>query len=121
MNNARAVPLELAFGAVLADMLKEEGISPLLWFASDSRAQSGDVHLGPFSTKNFLKWLKEKRLARIAKIHHGHLVGFTFSLNAKACARKVESCRKKCNTHLNKVTKKNGSSPSWTRSCEYVF
>ena len=74
-----AVPLPYAFGAVLADLHLE---SQKLFFASDNiRHEVGaDVHLGPFSTKNFIEWAEYEGYIDVGVAASSQVVGYTFTL-----------------------------------------
>jgi len=58
-----AVHPQVAFIAVLEDMIKNYKHS--IYFLSDNTEGVGDVHNGPFSTRNFVKWLREEDMGAI--------------------------------------------------------
>jgi hypothetical protein len=49
--------------AVLEDMLKNYRYS--IYFFSDNTEEVGDVHIGPFSTRSFVKWLRKEDMGAI--------------------------------------------------------
>ena len=68
MAEAFAVPLDMVFGAVIADCVEEYHYDEL-YIVTDNitRDQHGDVHRGPFSTKGFVQWLVDRDLATVYK------------------------------------------------------
>jgi hypothetical protein len=56
-----AVPVELCFAAVLEEMLDKKYV---IYFMSDNMTQHGDVHTGPFSTKAFVRWLRDNEVGQ---------------------------------------------------------
>jgi len=84
------VPLWLGYSACLQDMRAEQGRRNVLWFASDNVSGRGDVHRGVFSTRDFIEWLKEEKLATVATSPRcGRNVGHTFQLIRPACAAQM--------------------------------
>lgn len=81
-----AMPIKVAYAAVLADL---RDIEATLFFASDSTRVSGDVHLGPFSTKNFMQWMWEHNLADMGEVKIDGLVGWTFKIATPAANRVI--------------------------------
>ncbi len=60
MNNSTmnwSYPIEWGFAGVLSSL--DRPTPPNLYWMSDNMDEEGDVHNGPFSTKNFVMWLKE--------------------------------------------------------------
>lgn len=56
-------PIEWGFAGVLDRM--NRGVQPNLIYMSDNMDAEGDVHTGPFSTKNFVSWIKEMDIGDI--------------------------------------------------------
>lgn len=66
-----AVPVHLAFAAVLDDMInsRNSNLSRQAWMVNDTYCRNGDVHNGIFSTKRFMEWLGEQNVANITTSH----------------------------------------------------
>jgi len=91
-SNFAPVSLDMAFTACLQDLREEQGRRALLWFAADNMVRRGDVHLGPFSTRGFVAWLKENDLAEVVtSARAGRNEGYIFILNRPQCTAKVRA------------------------------
>ena len=76
-----AYPIELGFLNVLSEMYTPGGRE--LFIAFDSMSNYGDVHRGPFSTKNFIKWAIENNYITATSHCRGYMKGWIFHLNNK--------------------------------------
>ena len=67
MDAAMAVPLDMIFGSILDDMYHSENSTADLFICTDNitNPANGDVHKGPFSTKNLVQWLVDNDLATV--------------------------------------------------------
>lgn len=67
IDAAMAMPLDMVFGAVLNDMYHNENNTANLFMCTDNitKPATGDVHKGPFSTKNLVQWLIDNDLATV--------------------------------------------------------
>jgi hypothetical protein len=63
LSRLAAFPIEMAFYMVIECM---KGSKYSMYVATDNMTTEGDVHKGPFSTKNFVNWLQFKHYANIA-------------------------------------------------------
>ena len=61
---AFAVSRDIAFAAVLADMMRTP---QHLFIGTDNMSDHGDVHRGPFSTRKFFPWLSRNGLGTVKK------------------------------------------------------
>jgi len=52
-----AIDIDMAFASVLESMQVH-----VIYVFSDNMTEEGDVHLGDFSTRNFVKWLRDNDL-----------------------------------------------------------
>ena len=69
MNEATvqwSFPVEWGFAGVLSKI--DRPTPPNLYMMSDNMDDEGDVHNGPFSTKNFVSWLKEMDVGAIHEV-----------------------------------------------------
>jgi hypothetical protein len=93
-----AVPIDIAFAAVLLDLLEDcmYDVEPTFMVADQTgKRPYGDVLLGPFTSRGFIRWLRRTKLATIhkgltAKGEDGPVGTWTFKLNIKRCRRYVE-------------------------------
>lgn len=69
MNNSTlnwSYPVEWGFAGVLSAL--DRPTPPNLYWMSDNMDEEGDVHNGPFSTKNFVMWLKEMDVGALHEV-----------------------------------------------------
>jgi len=59
-----AIPLDIAFGAVLQDMLACGHKTLFMCTDNTTVPETGDVHKGPFSTKRLAFWLEEQEVCK---------------------------------------------------------
>jgi len=85
-----AYPIELGFLMVLTDLYSPGNVD--MWIAFDNMGRDGDVHTGPFSTKNFIKWAIENNYIVATSHRRTYMKGWIFHLNLKTC-RYVEARR----------------------------
>jgi len=57
-----AVSVKYGFAAVLERCTR---LTFSMYFMSDNMSEDGDIHLGPFSTRNFVKYLQDNNLGTI--------------------------------------------------------
>ena len=78
-----AFPIELGFLMVLEEMYYPGTTD--MWVAFDNMGSRGDVHTGPFSTKNFIKWAIENNYIVATSHRRTYMKGWIFHLNLKTC------------------------------------
>jgi hypothetical protein len=69
MNNATyqwSYPIEWGFAGLISAC--DRPTPPNLYMMSDNMDEEGDVHNGPYSTKNFVMWLKEMDVGDIHEV-----------------------------------------------------
>jgi len=71
-----AIPVEVAFAGVLDDLLTMG--HAMMFVMTDNMTVRGDVHRGPFSTKNFCKWLEDNELANVISMRNGRMKTWVF-------------------------------------------
>ena len=95
VNTAQqALPIEWAFTAVLHDAMEGvESTGGVLLCATDRVRDlvDQDCHLGPFSTRGFVRWLKRKGLADVSpsRIVQG-IEGWFFELDRRKCRQQTD-------------------------------
>jgi hypothetical protein len=87
-STAHAIPYNMAMAAVLQDMMGE---GPVLWICTDNilPAEGGDVHQGPFSTREMTAWLPRHGLADVyqgSTNGPGRIKTWSWTLDLPACA-----------------------------------
>lgn len=130
---AAAVPIWVAFSGVLSDCVngvtykKDNRLTrnTRLFIATDNVVGEGDVHLGPFSTRGFCRWLEENDLATISTTRAGRVQGWCFDFTGKYT--NINAMLKDATAELieyrkeaNKVLKANDTKHSFDRP-KYSF
>ena len=100
-----AIDQSMAFGAVLDSMTGKSNY--VLWFFSDNVQGYGDVHLGAFSTHEFVLWLINNNLGQMqtsgpvkSKRTHHNIQGWLFTMNWDECNAMVKKQRDRLRTQI---------------------
>jgi len=103
-----AVSTHVAFMAVVEDAMKNQRYS--MYFLSDNTEGVGDVHNGPFSTRNFVKWLRDNDMGAIhspgpvtSLRTQRELQSWIFVPNTARCDAQVEHIRKEFIIQVNEI------------------
>lgn len=110
----QALPVDIAFAALLARLRNTVRRSRnRMFIMTDNMGRNGDVHNGPFSTKNFCKWLEDNDLANITSHRVGNMQSWSFDFVSKLRAANAEISR--AITKLLKIQKQR---QKWADSVE---
>jgi hypothetical protein len=96
-------PCWVGFAGVLSDIYPRyvRFRNRSLFFASDNYTGVGDTHNGPFSTRNFIEWLRDNDLANITEWRTSTLVGYIFTFGGRG--RQVQGVLRSASTEFRKL------------------
>ena len=106
LNDLDAVPCWVMFAAVLNSIKPRNKAARdnYVYQATDNYVGRGDVHNGPFSTRNFVDWLADNNLAEVAQVRTRRLVAYSFSFKGKA--KQINAMLSRAKTEALRLNKK---------------
>ena len=102
---ATSLDADIMYASVLEDMLLKRNY--ILWFFSDNVSRQGDVHLGAFTTRGFVKWLQDHNLGQMqtsgpieSKRTRSDIQGWLVTLNWHMCEEVVQVQKERLRAHI---------------------
>jgi hypothetical protein len=99
-----AIPLDICFAAVVEDMSRHES-GANLFIATDNvtKHREGDVEVGTFHTRGFMRWLARKGLAQVIRGVNG--VGDDGRITTWSARLNIPKCKHYVNVQKTELSK----------------